>query len=223
MLPHAASYYAGMFLSFMQKSFNYNLSTFGKQLTLVAFNVVLTATNLVGIGVAGSASVVFLVVVLSPVAILVLVAMPHMSLGVLLATTPKLNFFEWVNIIVWNTNRCIHRALWLHRGRGVLDVRVPELVVKLVVNLVVKIVVKLAEKLVIHTTQMGGVLDVRVPELVVKLVVNLVVKLVVKLAEKLVIHTTQRQRRARRARRRASREASSKSSGKASNTHCTER
>ena len=30
----------GMFLSFMQKSFNYNLSTLGKQMTLVAFNVV---------------------------------------------------------------------------------------------------------------------------------------------------------------------------------------
>ena len=152
MLTYAASYYAGMFLSFMQKSFNYNLSTLGKQMTLVAFNVVLTATNLVGIGVAGSASVVFLVVVLSPVAILVLVAMPHMSLGGLLATTPTLNFFEWVNIIVWNTNRCIHRALSAQRG-GVLDVRIAELVVKLVVNLVVK--------LVIHTTQMGGVLDVR--------------------------------------------------------------
>jgi amino acid transporter len=140
MLTYAAPYYAGMFLSFMQKSFNYNLSTLGKQMTLVAFNVVLTATNLVGIGVAGSASVVFLVVVLSPVAILVLVAMPHMSLGVLLATTPKLNFFEWVNIIVWNTNRCVHRAPAAQK-RGVLDVRIAKLVVILVV------------KLVIHTTQ----------------------------------------------------------------------
>lgn len=95
--------YPGMFLSFLIKSFELDLSSWAKQGVLLAFNLVLTMINLFGLEVAGSASVVFCGVVLAPVAVLVFVSLPMNPSAWLLVPT-KTNWVRWVNIALWNTN-----------------------------------------------------------------------------------------------------------------------
>ena len=80
---------ASMFVSFMRKSLKLRLSALARQVLLVGFNVVLTVTNLMGIEIAGSASVFFSGVVLMPVVVLVLAALPNMTPLAWLSVPPK--------------------------------------------------------------------------------------------------------------------------------------
>ena len=56
---------------------------------MVGFNLALTATNLMGIDIAGSASVVFSGIVLMPVVVLLLASLPNMAPSAWLAVTPQ--------------------------------------------------------------------------------------------------------------------------------------
>ena len=96
--------YPGMFVSFLAKSLQVKLSGVVKQTLLILFNVVLTAINLVGIDIAGSFSVFFSGVVLMPVAILVLVALPSLQPAAWAQVPQHIDWVRWVNIGIWNTN-----------------------------------------------------------------------------------------------------------------------
>ena len=96
--------YPGMFLSFLEKSLQVRWSGVAKQTVLFLFNVVLTGINLVGIDVAGSFSVFFSGVVLMPVAILMLVALPSLQPAAWTQVPAHMDWVRWMNIGIWNTN-----------------------------------------------------------------------------------------------------------------------
>ena len=96
--------YPGMFVSFVRHGLHVKMSHQARSALLVGFNVVLSSSNLLGIGIAGDASLFFSAVVLLPVVILMLVSLPDMDPAAWLQSTPAPDWVHWINIAIWNTN-----------------------------------------------------------------------------------------------------------------------
>jgi amino acid transporter len=71
---------------------------------ILGFNVALTLPNVFGIDIVASASVFFAWLVIVPVAVFVLVCVPHMQPKNWLAVPAEVNLVGFLNLVLWNTN-----------------------------------------------------------------------------------------------------------------------
>mmetsp|Transcript_27085 Transcript_27085/g.55143 ORF Transcript_27085/g.55143 Transcript_27085/m.55143 type:complete len:456 (+) Transcript_27085:120-1487(+) len=96
--------YPGMFVAFMQDSLGWNFSPHYKEGIIFMFNTVMTCTNVVGLEVVGTASIIFCILVLLPVAVLIIACFPSMKVSAWAATKKHPDWVMWINLMLWNTS-----------------------------------------------------------------------------------------------------------------------